>query len=111
VEGVASAGVTVQELGRFSGSLRLRYFGPRPLIDDDSVRSRASTTLNARASWRVTKRYTVSFDLFNLTDAKVSDIDYYYVSRLPGEPAAGVADLHTHPLEGRSFRASLSATF
>jgi outer membrane receptor protein involved in Fe transport len=94
VEGVASAGVTVQDLGRFSGSLRLRYFGPRPLVEDDSVRSQPSTTLNARASWRLGKRYSVSLDVFNLTDAKASDVDYYYVSRLPGEPAEGVADIH-----------------
>ena len=52
VEGVASAGVTVHDRGPLSGSLRLRYFGPRPLIEDDSVRSQASTTLNARASYR-----------------------------------------------------------
>jgi outer membrane receptor protein involved in Fe transport len=101
----------VQDRGRFSGSLRLRYFGPRPLIENDSVRSQSSTTLNARVSWRVGKRYTMSVDAFNLTDAKVSDVDYYYKSRLPGEPADGVADIHTHPLESRSFRASLSATF
>jgi hypothetical protein len=89
----------------------LRCFRPRPLIEDNSVRSRASTTLNARASWRVAKGYTVSVNVFNLTDAKASDIDYYYESRLPGEPADGIADIHTHPLESRSFRASLTATF
>ena len=38
-------------------------------------------------------------------------IDYFYVSRLPGEPAEGVADLHTHPLERRNFRFSLTAVF
>jgi outer membrane receptor protein involved in Fe transport len=111
VEGVASAGLTVHELGRFSGSLRLRYFGPRPLVEDDSVRSRASTTLNARLGWRLSRRYAVGLDVFNLTDAQVSDIDYFYESRLPGEPAEGVADIHTHPLESRSFRLSLTATF
>ena len=108
---MASAGVSVQDRGRFSGSLRLRYFGPRPLIEDDRVRSRASTTLNARASWRLARRYVLSVDVFNLTDARASDVDYYYVSRLPGEPAEGVADLHTHPLESHSFRASLAVAF
>jgi outer membrane receptor protein involved in Fe transport len=111
IEGVASAGVSVRDQGRFSGSLRLRYFGPRPLIEDNRVRSRASTTLNARASWRLNRRYMLSIDVFNLTDAKASDVDYYYVSRLPGEPAEGVADIHTHPLESRSVRASLAASF
>ena len=42
-------------------------------------------------------------------DARTSDIDYYYVSRLPGEPLAGIADIHTHPSEPRAFRISLRA--
>jgi carboxypeptidase family protein/TonB-dependent receptor-like protein len=111
VEGVASAGVTVDDRGRFSGSLRLRYFGPRPLVEDNSVRSQASATLNARLSWRLSSRYLLAADVFNLTDAAVSDVDYYYASRLPGEPAGGVNDVHTHPLESRSFRLSLTAAF
>ena len=50
-------------------------------------------------------------DAYNLTNAKVSDIDYYYTSRLPGESADGVDDVHTHPLEPLTLRASLSLTF
>ena len=42
---------------------------------------------------------------------KLSTRDYYYTSRLPGEPAAGVDDIHTHPLEPFTLRVSLSATF
>ena len=111
VEGVVSAGVTAAGAGPLSGSLRLRYFGPRPLIEDDSVRSRASTTLNARAGYRLGRRYSVAIEAFNLANAKVSDIDYFYTSRLPGEPPGGVADIHTHPLERRTVRASLTASF
>ena len=37
--------------------------------------------------------------------------DYYYVSRLPGEPAAGVADRHFHPLEPLAFRLTLAKAF
>jgi hypothetical protein len=111
VEGVVSAGLTVQDRGPFSGSLRLRYFGPRPLIEDNSVRSKASTTLNARVTYRLTPRYSLTLDAFNLTNAKASDIDYYYTSRLPGEPAEGIDDLHTHPLAPLTVRASFTATF
>ena len=111
VEGVASAGVTLQDRGPLSGSLRLRYFGPRPLIEDDSVRSKASTTLNAQLRYRVGKRYAITLDAFNLTNAKVSDVDYYYTSRLQGEPSAGVDDVHTHPLEPFTLRAGLTALF
>jgi hypothetical protein len=111
VEGIVSAGVSVQDLGPFSGSVRLRCFGPRPLVEDDSVRSQASTTLNARASFWLNPRYLLSVDVFNLADAMASDIDYFYESRLPGEPAEGIADVHTHPFEPRSIRVSLSAFF
>jgi outer membrane receptor protein involved in Fe transport len=111
IEGVVSAGATVHGQGPWSGSVRLRCFGPRPLIEDDSVRSHASTTLNARASYRASSRYTLSLDVFNLANARASDIDYFYSSRLPGEPLAGVLDLHTHPLEPRTIRASIAATF
>ena len=47
--------------------------------------------------------------VFNLLNASVSDIDYYYTSRLPGEPADGVNDIHTHPAEPREVRFSLTA--
>jgi hypothetical protein len=53
VEGVISAGATVHDLGRWSGGLRLRYFGPRPLIEDDSVRSEASAS-----RWRASRTCT-----------------------------------------------------
>jgi len=78
------------------GSLRLRYFGPRPLIEDDGVRSKSSTTLNARVAYRLSRRYSLAVEAFNLTNASVSDIDYYYASRLQGEPD-GVNDIHTQP--------------
>ena len=75
------------------------------------MRSKASTTLNARVGYRLAPRYRLNVDVFNLTNAQVSDIDYFYASRLPGEPAEGVADIHTHPLEPCTVRASITATF
>ena len=53
----------------------------------------------------------VALDVFNLFDRKASDIDYYYASRLTGEPAGGVDDIHFHPVEPRSFRLTLTANF
>jgi hypothetical protein len=34
---------------------------------------------------------------FNLFNADVSEIGYFYRSRLPHEPADGVDDVHLHP--------------
>ena len=43
-----------------------------------------------------------------LSDEQKDDISYYYASRLPGEPADGVEDVHFHPLEPRSVRGTIS---
>ena len=106
-------GVAVHDLkGRashLSGGLRLRYFGPRPLTQDNSVRSKATTLLYANAKYALTDRITVGLDIFNLLNKRASDIDYFYTSRLPGEPLSGVNDIHTHPSEPREFRLSLTA--
>ena len=43
IEGVAALGVSVDLPNGFFGGVRARYFGPRPLIEDNSVRSASST--------------------------------------------------------------------
>ena len=49
----------------------------------------------------------LNVQVYNLLDAKVSDIDYYFASRLPGEPLGGVDDIHVHPAVPRTFRVSM----
>ncbi len=38
-------------------------------------------------------------------------LDYFYTSRLPGEPLAGVDDVHTHPSIPRTARVGLQMSF
>jgi outer membrane receptor protein involved in Fe transport len=95
--------------GLFS-SLRARYFGPRPLIEDNSVRSKSTTLVNLEAGYKY-KSLVAQIDVLNLFNAKDHDIDYFYVSRLPGEPLDGVADIHFHPVEPRTVRFSLTYRF
>ncbi len=111
VDTVVSAGATVLDLGPWFGQFQLRYFGPRPLIEDDSQRSKATTLAYLRAGYKVTSDWKVVLDVFNLLDRRASDIDYYYASRLPGEPAGGVNDIHFHPVEPRTFHLSLVGSF
>ena len=111
IEGVFAGGVTVHELHRWSGSLRVRWFGERPLVEDDSVRSESSTLVSADLAFQVRPGWSIQASVFNLFDAEVADIDYFYASRLPGEPLEGIDDIHTHPSAPRTFRLSLVASF
>jgi outer membrane receptor protein involved in Fe transport len=109
VEGVGQLALTASQLGKdgaWEGALRLRYFGPRPLIEDNSVRSHASTTLNGRIGYRIAKDLRLELEGFNLANKRVSSIDYYYASQLRGEAQAH-EDIHFHPIESRSFRLTL----
>lgn len=110
IEGVASIALAVDNRGPYFGALQLRHFGPRPLTEDNSVRSKSTTTLNGRIGYRFNPKLRVELEGFNLTDRKDSAIDYFYESRLPGE-AAAVGDIHFHPIESRSFRVTLTANF
>jgi outer membrane receptor protein involved in Fe transport len=110
VEGVATFTASVDYMGPYYGSVRLRYFGPRPLIEDNSVRSHSTTLVSARAGYRLGPRLRAQLDVFNLFDRRSSQIDYFYESRLRGE-AAPVSDVHFHPVERRSLRASVIAGF
>ena len=110
IEGVASLAVSVDRVGPYFGTLQLRYFGPRPLIEDNSVRSRSTATLNGRIGYRVNPKVKLELEGFNLTNRRDSAIDYFYQSRLKGE-AAPVDDVHLHPIESRSFRLSMVVNF
>ncbi len=112
IEAVVASGATFHDVyGGFFGGPRLRYFGPRPLNENNSVRSKPTALLSAMLGYAFNKNWTLQTEMFNLLNRKDSAIDYSYGSRLPGEDAAGVDDIHFHPVEPVSFRMSLTATF
>jgi outer membrane receptor protein involved in Fe transport len=111
IDTVVALGATVTEWGPWFGQFQMRYFGPRPLIEDNSQRSKATTLAYLRLGYKATPKLRLALDVFNLFDRKAIDIDYYYTSRLAGEPAAGVDDVHLHPVEPRRLRLTLTASF
>ncbi len=102
VESATSLGVTVAT-GVWQGALRVRRIGPRPLIEDDSVRGPATTVANARVG-RTFGKAEVSIDILNLFDTRRADADYFYASRLPGEAPGGVEGIHSRAVEPRQVR-------
>jgi hypothetical protein len=103
IERVVSAGLAFEELRGFSGGLRLRHFGPRPLVEDGGVESADSTLVYLQAGYRLASGLRLGLEVYNLFDSRVSDIDYFYESRLrPDLPPR--EDVHFHPAEPRSLR-------
>jgi outer membrane receptor protein involved in Fe transport len=111
VNRVVSAGAAIDNLHKTFGAVRLRYFGPRALIEDDSVRSKPTTLVNLEGGYGFTSKLRLNVMLFNAANAQVSDIDYYFASRLPGEPLGGVEDIHIHPAVPRTLRVSMIVGF
>jgi len=108
---IASGAITFGNETGWFGALKGRYFGPRPLVEDDSVRSLSSLIFNARAGYRFDNGLRLQLDVLNLFNAKTNQIEYYYLSRLPGEPIGGVADRHVHPAEPLAVRLTLAGRF
>ena len=110
VSSTANLGLTLDQLGPWFGTLRFRYFGPRHLIEDNSVRSSGSALTNLRLGYKFDKRTQVAMDVYNLFDRRVNDVEYWYESQLSNETFPQ-ADRHIHPSEPRTLRLSILHRF
>lgn len=130
-----SFNVYVKNLGRWSGGLAYRYLSAFPLTSGPCVNSAAVKDFPGATScadaptakgqvngsgygeWSGDLRYAfddgwgAALGIYNLLNKRADAMEYWYVDRLQGEPAAGVADVHVHPLEPVSLRLSLSKNF
>jgi len=107
IEKTVSIGVAITDYDNYFGGLRLRYFGSRALIEDNSVRSQPSTLVNLKVGRHLSKNLDLSVDVYNLFDHNTYDIEYYYESKLATE-STSVMDRMVHPGEPRSGRLTLT---
>ena len=108
---ISTASATVEDLGPWFGALRFRYFGRRPLIEDDSVTSKPTTLVDLRIGYKFSEQAKLWLDIFNLfNNTGAHQIDYFYPSQLANEKAP-VYDIHFKPVEPASVRLTFSMTF
>ena len=111
---VISGGISVNPPSGVSsgpfGSIRLRHFGPRALVEDNSVKSKATSIVNGEIGFKFSEKVRLRLEGFNLFNAEVSDIDYFFESRLRDEPEP-VEDIHFHAAIPRSARLNLQVSF
>ena len=117
--GVISLGATA-DTRRYTARLQMEYFGPRQLDTAGNAYSTPSTIFSAQITGKLPKNQRLTFDVFNIFNAEVPDVTYFYNSWLPQDaknpanvsnpainPAlggAGIADYHFHPAQKRAVR-------
>jgi hypothetical protein len=107
LETVASATLSAQTPAGWFGALRVRYVDGAPLIEDGSVTAHSASLAHLSLGW-TGQRYALRADMLNLFDSDDRDIEYFYASRLEGEPLEGVEDRHFHRFEPRQVRLTLT---
>jgi outer membrane receptor protein involved in Fe transport len=98
---------------QWNAALRLRYMGPHPLIEDNSQRGEATFLANLRVAWTPDNFGGLELygEVLNLLDSKDDDIDYFYATRFPGEPAEGIEGRNSRIVEPRQFRVGMTKRF
>jgi outer membrane receptor protein involved in Fe transport len=123
---IVSAGVRIGEATGWFGALRYRFFGTRPLTEDNAFTSPATGLLNGQIGYRFENGWRIQLDAFNLTNSKSDQITYAYGSLLKSDalfaqclanipPAAvcsmGVMDRVLHPVEPLAVRLTVAGQF
>jgi outer membrane receptor protein involved in Fe transport len=88
IESAGELGISAVEK-RWEASVRVRYLGPYPLIEDNSRRAEAEAVVNLRAAWKA-PHYTLYAELLNVFDDDGKDIVYWYEAHAPGVDPPGV---------------------
>jgi hypothetical protein len=105
-----TGGISAMITDNVSATFTARYLGPSPLTQGGLINSRSAVDTNFLMRYRW-GRFTFTGQILNLFNSSDDDIQYFYASRLPGEPADGVNDLHIHPMEPRTWRAGVRVAF
>jgi len=111
VEEAGELGISAVQ-DRWEASLRVRYLGPYPLIEDDSLRASGETMVNVRAAWKP-NRFTVYAELLNVLGEHGKDIVYDYGSNVAGfdPPGVEVDGRMSRAEEPRTLRAGVKYQF
>ncbi len=115
----ASLGL-IADSGPWFGGLRLRYLGAYALEETGERKSAPFWMANLKAGYRITPQLQLTLDVLNLFDKKANDIEYWGGACTRNEAQAGTGGCGAgtaidgrlvHPLEPRTFRVGLRATF
>jgi outer membrane receptor protein involved in Fe transport len=106
----ARADLTARLAWGLSSSLEMRHVGDRVADDFGHHTARGYTIFNSTTRYRY-RNVEAFFTVENLTNTDWREAQFFFTSRLPGEPAAGVDDVHFTPGTPRSFFGGIALHF
>ncbi len=102
--------LTARLPGGFSTSLEMRYVGDRPADEERLQTARGYTLFNWTGRYRY-KNFEAFLSIENLANTEWRESQFAFNSRLGGEPAEGVNDIHFTPGNPRTFLGGLAFHF
>jgi outer membrane receptor protein involved in Fe transport len=106
----ARADLTARLPWGLSSSLEMRHVGDRWADEDRHQTARGYTIFNWTGRYRY-KSFEAFLSIENLTNTDWREAQFFFTSRLPGEPAGGVEDIHFTPGTPRSFLGGIALHF
>jgi len=106
----ARADLTARLPWGLATSLGMRYLGDRYADEDRHQTARGYTLFDFTARYRY-KWLEAFLSIENLTNVDWREAQHFFTSRLGGEPAQGVPDIHYTPGTPRSFLGGLAIRF
>jgi hypothetical protein len=100
-------GLTYKQPNGLSASLRYRHIDSRPANDNGSIQAEGYFLFDAVVSY-TKARFQIGATAENLLNVKWNQAQFATLSRLPGEPASGVDELHFTP--GTPFYLKVNAS-
>jgi outer membrane receptor protein involved in Fe transport len=108
---VASVGLSMHDVDKWSGEVKLRYIGGYPLSQDGIPRAPSATVTNLRVQREVNSWASLSLDVLNLFDRRYYDIAYAQDYRITPSSPLVPDGVTVHPGEPRQFRFTLALRF
>ena len=106
----ARADLTARLPWGLSASAAMRYVSNRYADESRQQIARGYTLLDLSARYRY-KNLEAFLSVENLANAEWREAQFFFESRLPGEPAGGVPDIHYTPGNPRTFLGGLALRF
>ena len=103
----ASVGLTVHDVGGWSGDIKLRYVGKYPLSQDNTLVGASSSVTDMRLQRVLSPAVSLGLDVLNVFDRNYYVIEYQQDYRASLSSAVVPGGITAHPGEPREIRLGL----